>query len=661
VKRYWDSSLAFGWLPAVLAYGMMPATSAAANLAPVAPVMSCESLMSIDFTRVGSVSLRLDSATVVPAGATTRPLPYCKVAGYVYPQVHFEVQMPMQGWTQRLFMGGCGGYCGIVSVPTNLNAYGRGNRPFAAGEMVVASHDAGHVRAASPGSPSTPGVNADGLWARDNPDALVDFAYKGVHKATLAAKSLVNVFYGQGPQFSYYSGCSDGGRQGLHEAQRYPNDFNGILAGSNTNDVVETNTYYHGWNVRSNAASTVPGTNPTQYNPILTSDKIPALNKAVLNACADMGGGLKDMIRDPRTCNFDARSMVCPAGTDAATCLTPAQADAANKIWQGPLDETGAHLTAGDMPHGSELGWIGSMVTAPGTPLNLQTAGDYQFSWDWPHYMARFGDPLDIDVRNLNFTRAEFDLLTPLNLVFTPLNPNLKQFASSGGKLLMYHGWADTGSTPYHSLNYYDTVRKYLGDVAASQAMQLYMVPGMYHCNGGPRATSEDFLTPLMQWVEDGVSPDRVVINYHSTNSTISAIAMTRPVWPYPATASYNGIGATTEAASFVKSGATPGVNDRYEWVGLKNYSPENQASCDLHGSNMICTTAAGVTLNASNPPGAGSTGNGGQHGNNGDNGGGGCSILPGARFDPTLISLVCLAVLGLARHGIRFRSRQDD
>jgi hypothetical protein len=326
-----------------------------------------------------------------------------------------------------------------------------------------------------------------------------------------------------------------------------------------------------------------------------------------------MGGGLRDMIRDPRTCKFDAKSLICPAGTDAASCLTPAQVDAANKIWQGPVDETGQHLSAGDMPFGSELGWAGSMVTAPGVPLNLATASDAQFSWDWPHYMARFGNPINLDYRNFTFTRAEYEFLTPLNLVFTALNPNLKPFAAAGGKLLMYHGWADTGSTPHHTLNYYDAVRKYMGEAAAAQSMQLYMVPGMYHCNGGPKATSEDFLTPLMQWVEDGTAPDRVNINYHATASNAAPIAMTRPVWPYPAVAAYNGTGATTDASNFSKAGPTPNVSDRYDWIGLKNYTPESQASCEPVGSKMVCTTAGGRRINANNPPDA--TSNGGPSG----------------------------------------------
>jgi hypothetical protein len=562
----------------------------AAELPIVAPAMECGQLLGVDFNDTEGAPFRLDTAAVVPAGAGVGQA-YCRVTGNIAAQVHFEVHLPVAGWTQRFAMSGCGGYCGAVSVPAQL-AEGFGCMRFESGEMVVASHDAGHVRKTSAATPNTPGPFADGLWAAGNPDALVDFAYMGVHKATLATKALINAYYGRAPKFSYYIGCSDGGRQGLQEAQRFPKDYNGIIGGSNTNDVTETNTYYHGWNVRKNAAGVVPGSHPSQYLPILTADKLPALHAAVLAACGNMGGGLKDMIQDPRACQFDARSLIC-AGADGPDCLSPAQADAVNAIWQGPVDETGAHLTAGDMPYGSEAGWVGSMVTAPGVPLNLQTSGDYQFSWDWPHYMASFGAPLDIDVRTLQFTRAEFNKLTRLSQLFAATNPDLRPFAAAGGKLLLWHGWTDTGSTPNHTLNYYDAVRRSMGEAEAAKVMALYMIPGVYHCNGGPQATREDFLTQLMDWVEDGTPPGQVEVRYYASNTIASPVALERPVWPYPAIATYAGSGDPKQSGSFVKTARPPALTfpDRFEWVGLANYAPGKQLWCRTQGAGMECGT----------------------------------------------------------------------
>ena len=580
----WLSLLAL--LPAWLALGSAPAR--AANLPVVAPAMECPALMGVDFKPVDGVPFRLDAATVVAAGEGV-PQPYCKVTGTAAAQVHFEVRLPTTGWTQRFTMTGCGGYCGAVSIPARL-AEGFGCLRFESGEMVVASHDAGHVRKTSPASAHSPGPFADGLFALGNPAALVDFAYKGVHKATVATKAIIQAYYGQPQKYAYYVGCSDGGRQGLQLAQRFPADYNGIIGGANTNDVTETNTHYHGWNVRKNAASAMAGTSPLQYRPILTSDKIPALNAAVLAACADMGGGLKDMVQDPRGCRFDAKALVCK-GADGPDCLTPAQAQAVNDMWQGPVDETGAHLTAGDMPRGSEPGWVGSMVTAPGVPLALNTAGDYQFSWDWPHYMARFGEPLDLDVHSFKFTRAEFDQLSVLSQLFAATNPDLRPFAAAGGKLLLWHGWADTGSTPHHTLNYYDAVRRFMGEAAAAKAMALYMIPGVYHCNAGPRLTREDFLTQLMAWVEDGTAPDRVEVSYYTNNQISSPVALRRPVWPYPDIATYTGSGDPALAANFQRSARTPAqtFSDRFEWLGLSNYVPGKQLVCEQQGATMAC------------------------------------------------------------------------
>ena len=582
------------WLAALFAVLALaqPITARAATLSVVPPVVSCSALLGIDFTHTPDAPFRVDTAVDVPSSADA-PKPFCKVTGYASPQVRFEVHLPSTGWTQRFAMTGCGGYCGAVNMPPHL-AEAFGCLRFDSGEMVTASHDAGHSRSNAIGSPNTPNAVADGLWALGNPAALVDFAYKGVHKATVATKALIAAYYGQSPRFSYYIGCSDGGRQGLQTAQRFPTDFDGILAGATTLDVAETNTFFHGWNVRSNAASVVPGTDPAQYLPIMTAEKIPALHAAVMRACADLGKGADAMIQDPRACKFDARQLVC-RGADNPDCLTPDQARVVNDLWQGPVDETGAHMTAGGMPRGSEPGWIRSMVTPAGVALNLHTSGDYLFAWDWPHYMAQLGDPLDLDVRTFKFTRAEFDKLTHYSQLFTADNPDLRPFAARGGKLLMWHGWTDTGSTPFHSLNYYDAVRRFMGQSAADKALTLYMIPGVYHCNFGPQLTRENFLNELMAWVEDGTHPGRVDVSYFAPGKLDSAAAITRPVFPYPQVARYDGHGDSSASQSFVEA-ARPKDKvfpDRFEWLGLRNYEPGKQLWCEQNQGAMTCKVAA--------------------------------------------------------------------
>ena len=200
--------------------------------------------------------------------------------------------------------------------------------------MATAASDLGHEKSAS--------FFPDGLWAHGNPDAIVDFAYAGMHKTTLLAKALVKTYYGQSPKYSYYSGCSDGGREGLQEVQRFPEDFDGVVVGAPVIDEVATNTFYHAWGVRTNSQP--------DGSPILTANKMPALVAAVIKACGDAQG----LIVDPRVCKFDLSTITCKSGADDDSCLSPAQAEVVRKLWSGPVDAEGNHLSAGDMPIGSE-------------------------------------------------------------------------------------------------------------------------------------------------------------------------------------------------------------------------------------------------------------------------------------------------------------------
>ena len=520
----------------------------AADLAVVAPMKACADLEKLDLSRSDAGPIRIDSAKEITEAGKA----FCIVRGYVAPQVNFEVRLPVQGWTQRYLQLGCGGYCGGVTL-TSPSAFrqAKGCAPIEDQAMVVASSDLGHRRSAT--------FFADGVWAVNNPGAVVEFAYSGNHKTALAVKRLIREFYGQAPRYSYFNGCSDGGRQGLQEAQRFPDDFDGVLAGSTTIDVVATNTFFHAWNVRVNSRP--------DGRPILTASKIPGLAQAVLKACAGADG----LIEDPRACTFDVSAATCPEGRDEASCLTVEQADVARKIWKGVTDETGSHLFPGGLPFGSELSWIGSMVPQEETAANtVATSGDYQWSWDFPSFMSDLGVSTGITNRNMEFTRASYDRLMKLQGLYDPTNPDIKAFAARGGKLVMWHGWADTGSSPLGSLNYAEAVRAHLGEQAAGDVLSLYLVPGAYHCSSGPIPVTADYMSQLIAWVEDGRRPGEVKVSFEAgpKDATVTKTINVPPYYAAPATRS---------------------ASNRTEWLGLANYKPGGQTWCDWQSSNLVC------------------------------------------------------------------------
>jgi hypothetical protein len=516
----------------------------AAQLEIVAPVKSCADIKALDLSRGEAGPARIDSAELVAEGSQQ----FCTVKGYVAPAVNFVVRLPTSSWTQRYLQLGCGGYCGGATLTSgSVDRQSSGCTAYEDKEMVVASSDLGHRRSGT--------FFPDGVWAVENPGAIVDFAYAGNHKTALAVKAIVRAFYGQAPKFSYFSGCSDGGRQGLEEAQRFPEDFDGIVAGSTTLDVVATNTVWHAWNARVNSGA--------DNMPILTADKIPALARAVRDACAGPDG----LIADARACRFDAHALVCKLGQSDASCLTAEQADVVTKIWDGPVDETGEHLFPGGLPRGSELAWIGSMVPAAvDAPLSLATSSDFQWSWDFPDFLSALGEITGVTNQNMKFTRAEFDRLNRLAGLFEPSDPDLSRFAARGGKLIMWHGWADSGSAPLGSLNYFDAVHHAMGNEAAGRTIALYLPPGVYHCSGGPTPARADYLSPLMAWREDGAAPGAVTLSIE-TSPTDAAVTKTVILQPHI---------------------AQPDA-DRTEWVGLAHYKPGQETWCAWKGAAMAC------------------------------------------------------------------------
>lgn len=325
--------------------GAAPVGAARAEFPVVPPKIACEALASKDFASLADAPTQIEGAKVVPAVEGTPE--HCLVTGYIAPQIQFKLYLPTQTWAGRYLQIGCGGFCGYMTDPsTKVVQEGQlgGCTPSDLGGLAVAFGDSGHA-----------GTNA--LWAQDAPQARIDWGYQSEHVLSIASKAIIAAFYGQAPRNAYFAGCSNGGRQALMLAQRFPDDFDGILAGAPVNAMPAVMLAL-AWDARANTAA--------DGGTILTPETLPLLHRAALAAC-DGRDGLNDgQIADPRACRFDPASMQCPDGNAGTDCLTPAQVEAARKIYAGPTDEQGRRLYPGGLAVGSELQWQTLLFGFPG-------------------------------------------------------------------------------------------------------------------------------------------------------------------------------------------------------------------------------------------------------------------------------------------------------
>jgi hypothetical protein len=536
--------------------GHATTTDGLADLPAVPPVMACADVIGLDLKGVTDAPVTLTSATLVTTGT---PVPYCEVRGTIAPANTIVLRLPVNGWTQRYVQAGCGGLCGS----TNLNYPQASTCPVIAdGTVAGATTDMGHQ-----------GQN-DGSWAAGNPQAQIDFAYRGVHVTSQVAKAIITKFYGRAPVYSYFDGCSDGGREALMEAQRYPHDFDGIAAGAPANDMALQNTFHHAWNVVANLDA------DGKY--ILLANKLPMIHAAVLAAC-DTIDGLKDgLIDDPRLCHFNPASIVCTAGQDPSTCLTAAEATVVRKLHDGATDAHGNRLEPA-IAHewGSELDWTLFIPTAQG-----QVVASEMFALSYLRYLA---DPNnanpDYQLTDLKFTVASFwKTMLPSTTYMAAIDPDLTAFQRAGGKLLLWHGWGDQHISPQGTMDYYDSMRKTMGASTVDRFAKLYLFPGVAHCGGGEGPNNFDILTPVMAWTESGRQPARIV----ASNIVNGAVTRTRPVFPYPAVARYDGTGSIDEAANFVAYTPKNPVRTNYNWVGQVLYSHGYQTWPKAVGDRLV-------------------------------------------------------------------------
>jgi hypothetical protein len=513
-----------------------------------AAAASCDSLAGkkmgdASVTASGSISPPLSITAQVPPQLVSVPVPFCRVEGVIRPttdsDIRFELWLPPPvTWNGKYQGVGNGGFAGFITYQPMAQALEAG--------YAVSGTDAGHVASVT-----------DARWAIGHPERVADFGWRAIHETAQASKAIAEAYYGKAPSHAYFSGCSDGGREALMEAQRFPDDYDGIVS------VAPANYWTQGvpgfiWDEQALIAE--PGG-------ALTARKLPAITAAVLAACHGEDG----ILDNPRQCDFDPSVLLCK-GAESDACLSSQQITTLRKIYSGRQDAAGKSVFPGFEPGGEANPggwalWITGNGANPGEG-SLQLAfgvgyfGNMVFArpdWDFKH--------IDFDTDTKLAAEKTAQALDATDI-------NLDRFRAAGGRLIQVHGWSDAALPPAVSIMYYEAVAAKLGGIPQTQAFyRLFMAPGMQHCGGGvgPNAfggpfglpgpsddAAHDVVAALAHWVEDGVAPAQIVATKYQDDEPGKGITMQRPWCPYPAVARYSGQGSRNEAASFACAAPNP-------------------------------------------------------------------------------------------------------
>ena len=492
-----------------------------------------------DLTRLSLPRIAVRSATLVPSGPSRLPNArpdatpfnapeFCRVVAVVRPELDFELWLP-ERWNRKYEAVGNGGLAGTFPFNAMVDPLERG--------YAISSTNTGHVNASS----------GDATWALGHMDRVINYGQRGVHEMALASKAIIQIYYGRAPVHSYFNGCSYGGKQALTEVQKYPNDFDGVIAGDPAN-----------WLTRHYTASHMWVTQALEGDAWLSPAKVQVLADAVISTC-DVLDGVKDgVINDPRRCRFDPASIVCKSGESFyGNCLTAPQVEAVKKIWNGPRDAEGGVLYPG-LERGSEGGPTGWLQWVTGREPG--TGGHTGLGLPFMKYIV-YENP-EWDFRTFRYT-APYGLESDVEYVedkvgriFDAIDPDLRPFRAHGGKLIQYHGWADPDIPPMNSVNYYQSVVRTVGGSRpdalrdTKDFYRLFLVPGMNHCGGGAGTSRFDALSALEQWSEHDKAPDELA----GSHVTGGQVDRTRPICAYPMEAKYKGSGSTDDASNFVCS-----------------------------------------------------------------------------------------------------------
>jgi Tannase and feruloyl esterase len=505
--------------------------------------VTCESLQNIKLPETA-----ITLAATVAAGAFTPPqaeqpglgaiayqaLPaFCRVTGVLKPSsdsdIRFEVWLPVSAWNGRFQGIGNGGFAGSINYSAGLaNAVANG--------YAAASTDTGHEQQ---------DIRAD--WALGHPEKITDFAYRAIHLTAVTGKALTESFYSRAPRHSYFSSCSNGGRQALMEAQRFPGDYDGIVAGAPANDWVDL---FSGFIWNAQALSTTGG--------FIPPTKFSAIEAAVLAACDAQDGVTDGVIDDPSKCRFDPQKLICQ-GAEMASCLTAGQATTLARIYAGPSDSKGTALFPG-FPPGGEAGAAGW----PGWIAGAAPGKSAQFAFGTQFFSNFLFDDAAWDFHSFDFDRDVKLANSKLGAIMNATEANLKPFQSRGGKLILYHGWSDAAIPVPSTIGYYNRVVEIMGARQADDFVRLFLAPGMQHCAGGPGPNEfgqiagkagdaeHDINKAVERWVEEGEAPRKLIASKHKSDlNSASEVLRTRPLCAFPLVARHKGIGSTNDAANF--------------------------------------------------------------------------------------------------------------
>ena len=475
----------------------------------------CEQLATLatETVQITTAEVITSGDFIPPGGKAVHGLPaFCRVAAVLHPSsdsaMGIELWMPEKNWSGRLEGTGNGGFAGHLAYASLAEGVKRG--------YAVVNTDMG--MATPPGEDASVFANRPERWK--------DWGYRSTHEMTVEAKRLVAAFYQRPAAHNYFLGCSTGGEQAWMEAQRYPDDYDGIVGGAPANNrtLVHTSILWNFVVTEQTLAGQIP------------SAKLPYLAKAVMAACDREDGVADGLISDPRSCSFDPATMEC-AGTSNNNCLTAQQVEVARRLYTGPVDPVNGQKIYDGVPRGSELGWDHLGRSADGGPP-YAAIFIWAFGRDWKW-------------RSFDFDRDVTAMDQKLGPFLNATSTNLDAFRERGHKLLIYHGWSDWLVVPGESVRFHDSLAARYGTNKLGEFYRLFMVPGMTHCSSGGGPDHFDAMSAMVEWVERGRVPDKMIASQFAGGEASGRTVRTRPLCPYPQVAQYRGHGSVDEEENF--------------------------------------------------------------------------------------------------------------